>query len=167
MKQLLRITDRISIWSGRGFSFLLAVAMFIIVYEILMRSIFGIPHKWAFESAVYCCGAVYIVGGAYTLYKNAHVRMDVLTSRLSERTRSILDLIAFPFFVLFCGTILWKGWLLGLDSFMLKETSGTAWNAPLYPLKLLVPFGAVLILLQGLTKLVRDSYMAVTGERLD
>ncbi|MBA7529817.1 hypothetical protein ES705_22016 [subsurface metagenome] len=161
MKRLLHIIDRISIWSGGALSFLIAVAMFIVIYEILVRAIFCKPTLWAFDSTIYCCGTVYIVGGAYTLYKNAHVKMDLVTCRLSQRIRSILDLISFPFFVIFCGVILWKGWQLGLNSFMIKETLGTAWNVPLYPLKLVVAFGGLLILLQGLVKFVRD--LAATG----
>ena len=166
MEQLLRNVDRISIWSGRGFSFLYLISMLVIVYDIVMRSIFDRPTVWAFEAVIFAGGAAYVIGGAYTLCKDSHVRMDVLVSRFSPRTQSALDLVTFPFFLLFVGVILWKGWVVGSYSLLLKETTGTPWNPPIYPLKLLIPLSALLMLLQGLAKFLRDLRVVVMRKGL-
>lgn len=158
--------DRISLWSGRVFSYLLLATMLIIGFNILMRVI-GEPQIWVYDITLFCAGTTYVVGGAYTLLHNRHVKMDVLYVHLSPRIQSILDCITMPGFVIFCGILLWQGSVRGWESFLMKETLYTGFQPIVWPFRWMIPLGGFLILLAGLAKFVRDFHMAVRGERLD
>jgi len=166
MGRYLGIIDQISEWSGRIFSYLLLVTMLIIGFNVMMR-VFGNPQIWAFDITLFCAGVVYVVGGAYTLLKDRHVKMDVLYVRLSPRIQSLLDLLTLPGFIIFCGILLWIGGGRGWESFLVKERLFTGFYPPVWPVMLTIPLGGLLILLQGLAKAVRDFHMVVRGERLD
>lgn len=166
MKRFLHTIDQISEWSGKIFSYLLLVTMLIIGFEVIMR-MFDKPQIWVFDITLYTAGIVYVVGGAYTHLKNRHVRMDVLFDRLSPRTQSLLDLITLPGFVIFCGVLLWLGAIRGWESFLMNEKLYTSLMPIVWPVRLMIPVGGLLILLQGLAKAIRDFHMVVKGERLD
>ncbi len=166
MRRLLFTTDLISEWSGKIISYLLLATMLIIGYNVLMRVVWH-PQVWAFDVTLFCAGTTYVVGGAYTLLKNRHVKMDVLYTRLSPRTQAILDLITVPGFVIFCGILLWQGAIRGWESFLMKETYYSAFQPIIWPFRWMIPLGGLLILLQGLAKFIRDFHMARTGKRLD
>lgn len=166
MKRFLDIIDQISNWSGKIFSFLLLATMLIIGFEIIMR-LFDRPQIWAYDISLFTAGVVYVVGGAYTLLKERHVKMDVLYVRLSPRIQSFLDLLTFPGFLVFCGILLWIGGVRGWESFLERERLFTGFYPPVWPVILTIPLGGLLILLQGLAKAMRDFYMVVKGERLD
>jgi len=165
MRRLLHTIDRISDWSGKLVSYLLFVTMVVIGFELFMR-IFERPQIWVFDISLFTAGTVYVVGGAYALLEDRHVKMDILYVRLSARTRALLDLVTLPCFVLFCGVILWMGAVRGWESFLLNERLWTAFHPIVWPFRLMIPLGALLLLLQGLSKAVRDFHVVVTGETL-
>lgn len=166
MKRFVHTIDQISEWSGKIFSFFLISVMLIIGFNIFMR-IFGAPQIWVFDITLFQAGAVYVVGGAYTHLKNRHVRMDVLFDRLSPRTQALLDLITLPGFIVFVGILLWIGAIRGWESFLMNEKLVTGFRPIVWPVRLMIPVGGFLLLLQGLAKAIRDFHMVVKGERLD
>jgi len=166
MKRLLHIIDLTSEWSGKVISWLILVTMLIISFEIIMR-MFGRAQTWAFDVTLFTAGTVYVIGGAYTLLRNRHVKIDILHARISPRMQSLLDLITFPGFLVFVGVLLWVGGIRAWDSFQIKETLDSALQPPIWPVRWTIPLGGFLILMQGLAKAVRDFYMVVVGERLD
>jgi TRAP-type mannitol/chloroaromatic compound transport system permease small subunit len=139
--------------------------MVIIAFEIFMR-IFGSSQTWVFDITLFTAGTVYLMGGAYTLLHNRHVKIDILHRRLSPRMQSLLDLITLPGFLVFVGILLWQGGFRAWESFQMKETIYTAFQPPVWPVRWTIPIGGFLILMQGLAKAVRDFYMVVVGERL-
>ncbi len=156
MTRFLSIVEVISRKSGEVISFLLLATIIVIIYEVIARYAFNAPTIWAHETVVQLLGILYLVGGAYTLYLQGHVSIDIVYLRFSPRTRAILDLISSLFFFLFCGVLLWQGIGFASKSVMMAETSGTPWNPPIYFLKIAIPLGALLILLQGVAKFIRD-----------
>src|SRR4030067_1642931 len=131
---LLNIIDRISIWSGKIFSAINPIIVFIVVYEIFLRYVFNAPTLWANEAVVYLAAISYLMGGAYSLYYRAHVRVDILYLRFSQRTRAILDVVTFFFTFLYLGSLVWVGTKYALESLMVFEKTGSPWNPPIYPL---------------------------------
>jgi len=141
----------------------LAVLVFEIVYDVVLRYVFNRPTIWSFDLSAYIFGAFFILGGAYTLRHRAHVNMDVIYLRLTPRTRAALDVVTSFLFFLFCGIMLWKGAEVAWHSIQIRETTATLWHPPVYIVRLVVPIGAFLILLQGLAKLIRDLHMVISG----
>ncbi len=167
MKRLLKAIDGISEWSGKLFAFLLWPGVAVLVYEIVARYIFDAPTIWAHGTSQRIFAAYYFIGGAYVLLHKSHINMDVIYSRFSLRTRAILDVIGASLFFAFCGVLLWWGAEFGWASLIRLEPDNTPFRAPLYPVKLMIPLGALLILLQGLAKFGHDFFTAITGREYE
>jgi len=159
--------DRLSEWSGRIVAFLVLPMAAVIGYEVTVRYVFGAPTVWGTQLAQMLFGTYAVLGGAYALRYGAHVNMDAVYERLASRKKAILDLItsmAFFFAVVF---LLWMGGILAWEAMIKGETSViTPWHQPIWPVKLMIPIAALLILLQGLAKFIRDFHLAVTGREL-
>ncbi len=165
MKRFLSIIDTISDWSGKIICFLAIPMIGIIVYDAIARYAFNAPTNWAYETVTFLFAGFGILGGAYVLYRRAHVGMDIIYSRLSPRRQAILDLLTSFFFFLFCSILLWKGAEYAWTSLKLRETTTSAFAPPLYVIKMTIPLGAFLIILQGIAKFVRDLRTAIVGSR--
>ena len=118
------------------------------------------------STAQFLFGAGAILGGIYVLRHNAFPRMDVFYSRFSPRGKAILDLITVSLFFAFCGVMLWQGGRIAWDSALLLERSPSQWSPPVYPIKMVIPVAAFLILLQGLARFVRDLITSITGKQV-
>ena len=163
MKRFLKVIDRISEQSGKAVSFLVIFLVFVILYEIFVRYLFNSPTIWAHEIAQMVYGAYVILLGAYVLQRRGHVNVDILYNRFRPRTRAIIDLFTWLLFFYFCGLLLLKGGEMAWDSLKVLETEPTSFAPPVYPIKMMIPLGALLILLQGLAKFIRDLTLAITG----
>jgi TRAP-type mannitol/chloroaromatic compound transport system permease small subunit len=106
------------------------------------------------------------VGGVYALRWNAHVRVEIIYDRFSPRTKAIVDLVVWLFFYLFCLTLLVKGFGFGWSATTIMEHSPSIWGPPIWPVKIFIPVAAFLLLLQGLTKTIKDISTAITGRDL-
>jgi len=159
----LRVVDTINRWVGYILAPVVVVIMLIAVYEVIVRYVFNNPTSWAWELNGYLFLLFAAVAGGYTLLHNAHVRMDLVSAHLPVRARAIVEMVAYFFFFLFVGLLLWKGGDMAWSSWMVKEHSSTWWRPPLYPVKMLVPIAAFLLLLQGIARFIRNFVTASTG----
>jgi TRAP-type mannitol/chloroaromatic compound transport system permease small subunit len=166
MKKLasfLKVVDAISEWSGKGIAYLIIPGILILALEVVLRYVFNSPTMWAHGTTQRIFATYYILSGAYIFRYNKHVSVDVIYNRFSLRTRANLSLIGSLFFFVFCGVMLWKGIDFAWTSLSQLEPDATPWRAPLYPFKMMIPLGALLILLQGLAKFIRDLMTVITG----
>ena len=159
--------DSISEWTGKIVSFLVIVIIGVTIWEVILRYVFNAPTIWAFDAAYLIFGAYGVLGGAYTLNLKGHVNVDILYGRFPLRVRAVFDLATSIFFFLFCGLLLWKGGEMAWSSLKIMERGSSAWNPPVYPIKLTIPIGAFLLLLQGIAKFIRDLIIATTGKELE
>jgi TRAP-type mannitol/chloroaromatic compound transport system permease small subunit len=106
-------------------------------------------------------GTIIIIGGAYTLYHDGHVNMDVIYGRLSIRKKAFLDLVTSFFTFSFLIILIWEGGETAWRSLINLERDSTQWAPPIYPIKLMLPLGAFLLFLQVLAKFIRD-FLKVT-----
>lgn len=167
MKTLLKTIDATSEWSGKLVALLFYAMMGVLVWEVVVRYTFNAPTIWAHGISLRIFGAYTVLAGAYVLLHKGHIAMDLVYSRFSLRTKAIVDLITAPFFFAFCGVLLWYGSSFAWTSLMMLEIDDTAFRAPIYPVKLAVPLGAFLILLQGLAKYSRDFITAISGRQCE
>lgn len=162
----IKFVDNLNDCVGKIFSFLVYLMMFTLLYEVIMRYAFNKPTIWAHETSEFFYAAHFLVGGAFALRWGAHINIEVLYRRWSLRTRAIVDLITWTLFYIFCGVLLWQGIGIAWDSVIVLEYSDSAWGPPIWPVKLAIPLAAALVLLQGLTKTIKDAYTAITGREL-
>ena len=167
MKRLLKIIDSISEWSGRLFAYLLWPGVAVLVYEVVARYVFNAPTIWAHGMTQRIFAIYYFICGAYISLKGDHITMDIIYNSFSLRKRAILDIIAFIFFFAFSGALLWYGSRYAWTSLIRLEPCNTPFRAPLYPVKMIIPIGALLIILQELAQLWRNFYIAITGKQYE
>ena len=101
-------------------------------------------------------GMQYMLAGAFAYREDQHVRVDVFYAKFSPRGKAIADIITSIFFFIFIGTMLVTGYRFAADAVELGEVSFTEWAVQYWPVKLAIPVGAALMLLQGISKLIKD-----------
>ena len=148
--------DRTNSWVGRFFALSIFVVVLAVLYEVFARTTFGQATIWSNETTIYLSAAAYVIGGGYALAHRRHVRIDVIYERLSPRARARLDLFTFAFFAIYVGALIWVGGTLAWGSFLEGEGTGTPWNPRIWPVKFAIPLAGVLLLLQGISNLLRD-----------
>jgi len=156
LKGFLKFINAINDRVGDLLSYFLFFFFALLFMEVILRYFFNSPTVWANELAQMLFGAYAILAGGYILRTGGHVNVDILYSRLSPKTKAGLDVFTSILFFLFCGMLLVYGGSLAWDSLSRFEHSQSAWNPPLYPAKLTIPLAALLLMLQGIAKLVRD-----------
>ena len=164
MKRFLSAIDSISEWSGKIFAFVVVAATLVVVYAVVMRYVFNAPRIWGLELTIYLCAATYMIGGAYALLYGAHVKVDIFYRRWTPRVRAIVDMITALFFFAGVGLMLWVGAEWTAKAIIKGATSGSIWDPIIWPMRLLIPLGSFLLLLQGVAKFIRDFNVARTGE---
>jgi len=137
-------------------SYFLFLFFVLLLMEVILRYFFNSPTVWANEFSQMLFGAYAILAGGYILSTGGHVNVDILYSHLSKKSRAGLDIFTSILFFLFCGMLLIYGGSLAWESLERFEHSQSAWNPPLYPAKLMIPLAALLLILQGLAKLIQD-----------
>ncbi len=167
MKRFCRFIDRINEQTGKLISFFVILLVAVILYEICARYLFNRPTIWAQEISQMIYGAYVILLGGYVLQRGGHVNVEILYGRFRPRTKAIIDLFTWLLFFFFCGLILLKGWDMAWDSFKVRETEPTSFAPPVYPIKMMIPLGALLLLLQGLAKFLRTLALAVSGKEVE
>ncbi|MCZ6609196.1 MAG: TRAP transporter small permease subunit [Alphaproteobacteria bacterium] len=153
--------DKISGFSGEFVCYWSVIAVFVYYYEVIARYVFNSPTNWAHESMFLMFGMQYLLSGAYAMREGSHVRVDVLYLHLSDRAKLITDVVTSVFFFIFTGALLVTGWIFLRDSIDVWEVSFTEWAIQYWPIKISIVLGAVLIILQGLSKLIKD-FVALT-----
>lgn len=162
----IRLVDSMTDWIGKLAGLMLIPMCLLLVLEVIMRYLLNNPTIFAHESSIFLYGGIGMFGGAYTYLYKGHVSLDIIYGKLPARRKAILDIITSPLFFLFCIVLIWQGWDMGYVSLMMDEHSPSPWGPPLYPLKLIIPVATVVLLLQGVVKLIRDIYIVVTGKEL-
>jgi len=163
MKSFLSKIDALSIWSGNIISVINPLVVILVVYEITARYLFNAPTTWSNEMTVYLSAVAYLLGGAYSLYFRAHVSVDILYLRFTPRTQAIMNVITFFFTFIYLGALVWVGSKYAFESLKIREATGSPWNPPVYPLKICIPLGALLLILQAFANFVRDLTFAIRG----
>ena len=132
------------------------IAVFAYYYEVMARFVFNSPTNWVHESMFLMFGMQYMLCGAFAYKEDQHVRVDVFYSRFSARGKAFADIFTSLFFFIFVGTMFWTSARFALDAVSVGEHSFTEWAIQYWPVKLTMPIGAGLLLLQGVAKLIKD-----------
>jgi TRAP-type mannitol/chloroaromatic compound transport system permease small subunit len=149
--------DRVSTATGWLAGWLIVPMTLAVAYEVAARYAFNAPTIWAYDVTYMLYGAQFMLAAAYTLLKGGHIRTDVFYERWSPATRARIDVISYVFFffpgmlfVLYAGAgEAWHSWLIG------ERSDWTPWRPILYPLKAVIPLTALLLVLQGLSELIK------------
>ena len=126
------------------------------VSDVFFRYVLNSPSLWIATTLQVAMVLMACMGGAYALNHDTFVKLDLFYARFSKKKKAICDIITVPISVLFLGVLIWKGWDAGMLSLKLKQVTPTSIPFPLYPIKILIPISAFIVLLVVLKKLVND-----------
>ena len=164
----MRYIDKLSEWSGKVFAWLIIPLIFGLVFEVIARYGFNAPTVWSYDMTYMLCGTLFMMGVAFTIRHNAHVRVDVFYNMLSPRKKSVLEICLY-LIVFFPVTVVLfvKGVGYFWDSWVLRETAWLSpWRPIIYPFKAVLPVAALLMILQGMVEFIRNLIFAVRGKQL-
>lgn len=165
MTKLLFAVDRLSETVGKAAGWTIVVLTLLISYEVFSRYALGRHHAWSTDVQLMLYGALFMLGGAYTLSKSGHVRGDIIYGFLRPRAQALIDLTLYICFF-FPGVIAlaYAGYGFAADSWAIGELSSTtADGPPIYPFKMIIPVAGTLLFLQGVVELVRCVLCLKTG----
>ncbi len=163
INKITKVIDSISLWSGRAISWLIIPMAAVLVWEVFIRYTYK-PTLWAADMATMLYGAHFFITGAMTLYLGKHIRTDFFYGKWSIKAQCWVDAICYLFLFL-PGMVLfvYLSWDFFAESWDLKEDLMTTWRPPAYPYKFVIPLSGTLIVLQGLSELVKCIKTIVTG----
>jgi TRAP-type mannitol/chloroaromatic compound transport system permease small subunit len=149
--------DRFSTAIGKAFAWYIIILTLGGSYEVFVRYVLNDPTTWAYDVSYNMYGALFFMAGAYTLARHQHVRVDVFHRLLKPRVQAAIDLaLYFAFFFPGVLALIYAGWAYAGDSLRYHEVSVySPEDIPIYPLKMLIPCGAVTLLIQGVAEVVR------------
>lgn len=151
-----RTIDWISEKSGVFVSFWTVNAVCFYFFEVVMRYLFNMPTIWVHEASFLLLGMQYLMAGGFALLHGSHVRVDVVYNLLPPRGRVGMDIFTSMFFFIFALALTVTSWVFFRDSYGMNETTVETWGIQYWPVKGIMLLGSVLILLAGISKLIKD-----------
>ena len=150
-----RLVERLNYVVGRAAMYLLFVLAGVLLWSIIGKA-FGRPPLWTQEMAQFTMVGYFVLGGAYSLQLGANVRMDLLYGRWSPRKQAAVDSVTVLAMIFFLGVVLFGGIESTLYALEVGERSRTVWRPYMAPIKIIICFGVILMLLQSIAFLIRD-----------
>ena len=151
-----RHMDALSERLGKLVSWLILGAVLVSTINALIRYTFNIGSNAFLELQWYLFAAVFLLGSAWTLKRNEHIRIDVVVGRFSPRVHAWIDIFGTLFFLLpLCAIVLYDGIPFALESFKSGEVSTNAGGLIVWPAKMLLPLGFFFLMLQGVSELIK------------
>jgi TRAP-type mannitol/chloroaromatic compound transport system permease small subunit len=163
--RFVKTIDKFSEWTGTFSAWLVIPLMLVVMYEVLRRHFFNAPTGWGYDTCWMLFAAQFLLGGAFTLLRKGHIRIDIVYSVLSERTKLIYDTVI-VIVVIFLPMVIftWAGIVFAADAWMSGEKlSTTNWFFPAGPSKSLIPIGFFFLALQCLAEIVRNVHQLKKG----
>lgn len=167
--RLLRLANRLSLvaeYTGRAVAWLALLLVAVVCYDVTMRYVFHGGSIALQELAWHLYALLFLLGAAYTLKHDGHVRVDIVYQRLAPRTRAWIEVLGTLFFLLpLCVLIVWTSVPFAYQAFVHAEGSPDVGGLPYrYLLKTAIPLGFALLALQGLAQ-AAGSLAALTEQR--
>ena len=159
MKALLalsRFIDAINERIGRSLYWLVLVMTLISAGNAVARYGFNLSSNAFLDIQWFLFSIVFLGAAGYTLKHNQHVRIDLITAKLSKRTQAWIDVFGGLFMLLpVCAVIFWYGWTAALEAWRIQEGSLDAGGLPRWPIKFMVPLAFLLLMLQGVSETIK------------
>lgn len=153
---LSRLIDALNRKVGQWVIWLILASTLISAVNAVVRKVFNYSSNAFLEVQWYLFAGSFLLAAGYTLLNNEHVRIDVVVSRFSKRTQIWLDVLGFLFFLLpLCAVVLYFGIPFFLQGWRSNEMSANAGGLILWPVYALMPLGFALLLLQGVSELIK------------
>ena len=164
-QKLTRILDAISDWIGKSFAWLIWIVMGLCVYEVITRRFLNAPNIWSYDVTSLFYAIHFMVLGGYTLLHQGHVAVDIVYIRFSPRVQAILKLLGYLlFFFPFIIILLYVGMKSAASSWEYKERTSVGIPLVMPLMKTITPVTAFLLLVQGVSELIKGLLYFTKGD---
>ena len=164
-----RFADALSQFTGVFVAYWTVIAVLVYFFEVVSRYFLRMPTNWAHESMFLMFGMQYVLAGAYAYLHDAHVRVDLFYAKASPRGQAAIDIVTHFFFLIFALAFIWTAWTFFSSSMdqnrwpwasgYSDEVSFTEWAVAYWPVKFTLVLGGILLLVQGVSRLVKDIHV--------
>ena len=179
MAKTIEFIDKNMLLTGKIVCWITIPLIFAMVYEVIGRHFFNRPTLWSFDISRMLAGALFMLGAAYTLSKGIHIRADFLYRNWKVKNQAMVDLFLyllffFPGFLVFFWVSFDYAYtsICGRSDLMeclggkvrIQRAMDTTWMPIMWPLKSCMPIGAFLLLVQGISEVLKSYYAFVKGK---
>lgn len=156
--RFVRLIDKISEWTGALAAWIVIPLMVVVLIDVFQRHVLNTPTYWGYDVLWMLFSAQFLLGGAFTLLRKGHIRIDIVYGLLSDRAKLIYDIVNTLLIILPPAVLLtWGGVFFAADAWSSGEKlSTTNWFFPSAPSKTLIPIAFFLLALQCLAEIIRN-----------
>ena len=156
--RIVKSIDKFSEWTGALSAWIVIPLMLVVIYEVFLRHVLNAPTGWGYDVLWMLFSAQFLLGGAFTLLRKGHIRIDIVYGVLSEKAKLIYDIVNTLVVILPPAVLLtYAGILFAGDAWTSGEKlSTTNWFFPSGPSKSLIPIGFFLLALQCVAEVIRN-----------
>ena len=151
-----RVVDYLSMRFGRIAMYLIFLMIGTLLLDAVTRNVLNIPLFWCVELAQFTLAAYYIMGGAYSMQLESHVRMDLVYDRLSDRNKARMDSFTAIFLVVYLVVLLFGSISSTIYAIETNQKLFSMWNPSVIPIKVIMVLGILLMLLQAISTFFKD-----------
>lgn len=151
-----RAIDAMTTWIGKRLAWLILAAVMVSAVNATVRKLFDTSSNSWLELQWVLFGVVFLLCSPWTLLANEHIRIDIVNNLMPKRVRNWIDVVGHSLFLApWCILMIVTGAPFFWRSFMINEQSGNAGGLPQWPSKSLVLIGFTILLVQGLSELIK------------
>jgi len=163
VEKFINFAEQINKIVGRASAYFIFVFMGLMVFEVIARYFFSSPTIWVHEVCGQIFAAYVALTGGWVLYEKGHVAVDIIYQYFPDRVKAVADIIVSVATLFMFVIIFWQGYKYAWHAFATNQHSHTLFGPVLWPVKMMIPAGAFLFLLQILADLTR-SIMGIKKE---
>jgi TRAP-type mannitol/chloroaromatic compound transport system permease small subunit len=153
---LSRLIDRFNEQVGRWIRWLVLAAVLLSAGNAIVRKIFSTSSNALLEIQWYLFAGVFMLGAGYAFLRNVHVRIDFVSSKLSKRANTVIDILGIVVFLIpLCVILITLSWPFFYNAWVTGEMSSNAGGLIRWPVLALIPLGFSILLLQGISELIK------------
>ncbi len=155
IRSYVRYVEAVNRVVGRFAMYMIFAMIGLLLYSAITKTFF-IPPLWTLEMAQFSMAAYYLLGGAYSMQLDSHVRMDIAYSRWSSKGKGFADSITSFCLIFYLSMLLFGSISSTQYALYYGERSFSSWAPPMAPIKIVMAFGIVLMILQAVATFFRD-----------
>jgi TRAP-type mannitol/chloroaromatic compound transport system permease small subunit len=155
IRRYVRVVEAVNYRAGRFAMYLIFVMMGILLWSSISKTFFN-PALWTLEMAQFTMVAFYIIGGPYSIQLGSNVRMDLFYADWSPHRKACFDAVTVMFLIFYLAVMLYGGVGSTLYAFEYGERSSSVWRPIMWPIKVVMCVGFVLMLLQAVAEFFKD-----------
>ncbi len=152
---------------GRSVSYLLPVLAAIVFYEVFARYVLDKPTIWGYDSSLFLFGYISALGGAYAQQKEAHINVDIIHAKVSEKTRRVFDLFTGVIAIGFLAVMAKVCGAMFLESLKFGYKTQSEWAPSMHHFWLMITVSSVIFILQYSTELISNLFFLIKGRELN